>query len=187
MALSTRDRTPTTGFLYRGRPTWLTDGVLSQLNDEALRLRGDAKLLRRQRHHACGEAGSTLASSPSMLKLIENAVGPAVPSHSANYLYYESEGDGIDPHIDKGRFHLNLLMLLNHEHDGSPSSMLMLFPSGPECPIPIRLEPGKMVLFWATKVFHCRTALGPSEKVLNMGIGYLPKFTLPEFPYWSER
>ena len=180
-------RTPPSGILYRGRPSWLDDDVLHQLSAEARRLRADAVLLGRQRHHPCGAAGSALAASQAMLDFVATAAGPAAPSRSANYLYYEQEGDGIAPHIDEGNYHLNALIVLDHVYRTRPQSQLVLFPSGPERPVRVRQAPGEVVLFWATKVFHCRTRLGPSERVTNLGIGFVPSFEVPPSPYWSDR
>jgi hypothetical protein len=168
---------PDTGpeaMLYKGRPDWLTDGLFSRLLTESWECRQGARLIDRQFHRKCGPVAAQFARSAEMLALVGRYGGTAAPSaEAANYLYYEREGDGIDPHIDADEFTLNVLLLLVHEGDTRRSS-LVLFPAGPKRPVRVDLNPAELVLFRAGSVVHGRTGLAAGERVHLIGMGYRP-------------
>jgi hypothetical protein len=173
------------GYFYYGRPEWLGEEILADLAAEAEQLRRDAVLLRRQHHSPGGPKAFEFANSAELHALIRTHAGPAHESERANYLYYDEPGQGIDPHADVDAFQLNVLMTIEHLHDGGPGSTLVLFPRGPEHPVRIHQKPGELVLFWATEVFHARTKVTGTERVLNLGIGYQAAFAMPASPYWA--
>lgn len=126
---------PADGFFYHGRPDWMTDDLLGGMVAEADALRHGAVQLHRQHHTPCGPVASAFADSPEMHALIREHAGPASPAGRANYLYYDEQGQGIDPHIDHGGFRLNVLMTLQHDVENTERSTLVLFPHGPEKPL----------------------------------------------------
>ncbi|PPK65584.1 hypothetical protein V5P93_005056 [Actinokineospora auranticolor] len=166
---------PETGYFYYGRPQWLTDDLLAALCAEAAAERAKAVLLRRQFHTPTGPIASALADSPELHALIESDACPVTPARRANYLYYEAEGQGIDPHTDDHDFQINVLMTLEHRHTRWQRSTLVLFPHGPDDPLRIHQRPGELVLFWAAAVVHARTNVTQDERVTNLGIGYRPR------------
>lgn len=161
------------GFVhYYGRPEWLTDEILEELRTEAHRRRSQASDVERQAHARVGVRGSRFASSREILRLIDISVGPACPTGNANYLYYDSPGCGIDPHIDSADFPLQVLLMIDHHGFTNQRSSLVIFPSGPTDPVPIVLDPGHLVLFDAASVYHGRTGVGPGERLVLLGAGY---------------
>jgi hypothetical protein len=169
---------------YRGRPDWITDEVLTGLQNEAAQCRPDAVLIRRQFHAPAGPVGRALACSPDMLNLIERCAAAAIPTGPANYLYYERPGSGIDPHIDTDQFDLNVLMVLSHTWLDRKRSALHLFPDGPDNALRFWLEPGQFVVFRATAIIHARSDVAPGEQVTNLGIGYEACAPLKDVRYW---
>jgi hypothetical protein len=161
------------GFVhYYGRPEWLTDEILEELRAEARRRRGQASDVERQAHARVGACGSRFASSREMLRLIAVSVRPACPTGNANYLYYDSPGSGIDPHIDSVDFPLQVLLMIDHHGFTNQRSSLVIFPNGPRDPVPIVLDPGHLVLFDAASVYHGRTSVSPGERLVLLGAGY---------------
>jgi hypothetical protein len=161
--------------LYCGRPGWLNSDQLAVLVAEAASLRESAKQIneRKQMGVAVGGEGKAFALSTALNSLIEQFAGPVEFTADANYLYYEQEGAGIDPHIDRVEFSLQVLLMLEHEGYHSSRSSLALFPEGgPAHAIFIPLEPGEFVLFRAASVIHGRTPVASGETVRLLGIGY---------------
>lgn len=158
------------GFLFRGRPEWLDSVILTALIAEADALRPAARLIARQRHHGGGQLAAGLATSPGLLSLIEAVAGPIRFAKSANYLYYENAGDGIDPHFDSESFSINTLLMLRHH--GIRRSALMLFPRGPHDPQKVMLQAGELIIFEAGAIAHGRSPAGPGEQLLLLGMGY---------------
>ncbi|TDE57393.1 2OG-Fe(II) oxygenase [Nonomuraea mesophila] len=158
--------------LYRGRPQWVTDELLAGLVSESQALRPQAQVGERQFYRRGGDAAAAVAFSAELRGLVEQHVKPAAPTHFCDYLYYDREGDGIDPHVDTEEFPLNVLMMLVHEGE-ERSSNLVLFPSGgPETATPVPLRPGELVLFRANEIIHARSRLAAGERVHLLTFGF---------------
>lgn len=159
--------------LYWGRPEWLTDDVLRRLRLEAHTCRAAAHRVESQWHAACGPVAAGFTASPAMRALLQQHVGPVRPSGTANYLYYEEAGAGIEPHTDSPAFPLQVLLMLAHEGYGSARSELVVFPEGPASGLSIRLEPGEFVLFKAANIIHGRTRMADGESACLLGAGFM--------------
>ncbi len=159
--------------LYYGRPSWLGEPLLAALLAEARQRRGMAERVGKQLHSPAGPVASGAARQGPFRELVENLVGQVRPSGTANYLYYEEVGAGIEPHTDSAAFPLQVLLMLEHQH-GAARSVLGVFPDGPEHPLGLALDPGELVLFRASELIHGRTPLRENETVILLGIGYVP-------------
>jgi hypothetical protein len=161
--------------LYYGRPSWVGEPLLAALLAEARQRRGMAKRVGQQLHSPAGPVASGAARQGQFLKLVASLAGEVRPSGTANYLYYEEAGAGIQPHTDSAAFQLQVLLMLEHQH-GAARSVLGVFPNGPAHPLGLALDPGELVLFRASELTHGRTPLRENETVTLLGIGYaLPR------------
>jgi hypothetical protein len=159
--------------LYAGRPSWLGSGLLDDLAAEADALRGTA--LENRQHQYGARAGARaleFAASRDMTELITQYDSPGRVCGESTYLYYEREGAGIAPHIDRPEFSVQVLLMLRHTGYGANRSALAVFPDGPGSAVFFRLEPGELVLFRAASVVHGRTATAGEEFVNLLGLGY---------------
>jgi hypothetical protein len=160
--------------LFRGRPAWIDERLVEDLREEAAALRGEAQQIERQLHGFAGPRGHGLATCSSLTELVTDLAGPVRPSGNANYLYYDQAGAGIDPHIDSPDFPLQVLFMVDHQGYEERRSTLVVFPTGPQEPVPVPLDPGELVLFRAASIVHGRTSVGEAERAVLLGIGYVP-------------
>ncbi|WP_219848110.1 hypothetical protein [Burkholderia vietnamiensis] len=165
------------GIAWKGRPDFVTDELLSNLQHEARRLRATATSYRDHTLGYNGEIANRLATSKEMVELVEAAVGPAIATGVASFIYYDQEGQGIPPHVDTDIFALNILMMLEHDFDHERRSDLVLFPpDGPKTGV--HLQPGEIVIFYAGGVMHGRKPLHTNEKVTILTFGFQPQAVL---------
>lgn len=168
-----RDRVPPNAVVYRGRPEWMTNALLDELRGESAALRPGA--VRFHDHYVVSGAAmaSEVARSASLGALIRRHVGPVVPTGKANYLYYDEEGLGIEPHLDTEDFSLNVILMLEHV-EAAPPSALVLYPSG-LAPQRICLEPGEMIVFFADSIIHARERMKSGESIRIAAFGFAPE------------
>jgi hypothetical protein len=162
----------TCGVLWRGRPRWLSDALLSSLRAEAVALRDNAKLYERQYLGRGGPIAERVATSAELLATVREAAGSVTPTGVASYLYYERDGMGISPHIDTEVFALNALILLRHDAQAERTSHFVVMPPGAQEFERLPLEAGDMLLLYADSVVHGREPVGPHETVHVLTLGF---------------
>jgi hypothetical protein len=159
-----------TGIVFCGRGTFFADSDIKALDQESRAYR--ARAGRFHRHYVASGApiASELASSRSINDFLSSQVGPILPTNKANYLYYDEPGLGIDPHVDKDEFSLNILTMLEHQPDLRQSELILYPPEQDE--IKIHLQPGESLVFFADSVTHQRTRTVQGEKIRLVAFGY---------------
>lgn len=161
------------GIAYRGRPPLMTDELLARLQQEARELRPTAS--RFEEHFlGCGAPlANELAVSDTLCSFVREHAGHVEPTGVASFLYYDEEGQGIDPHIDTDIFSLNVLLMLDHHYVDGPPSTLVVFPPHAE-PQRLDLEPGEIVVMFAGSIAHGRERVRRGETVSILTFGFHP-------------
>lgn len=156
------------GLIWKGRPSQLSDSLLSNLCAEAECQRLQASRRNRAFVAPPGEVASTVVLSDWLSNLVVEKLGRRPKSSGkGGYIYYEKPGDGVDPHVDVEDYTLNVLFSLH----SAASSTLVLYNEQGE-PSRIGLTPGEVVLFHAGSTFHARTPTGPGERVVILVSGF---------------
>jgi hypothetical protein len=165
-------RIPPNGIVYRGRPDFLSDIILKDLQAESARLRPTA--FRFDSHFVVSGAplAREIGFSEQLIGSIQECAGPVIPTAKANYLYYDEEGLGIDPHIDNPDFSLNAILMLEHTFVANPSA-LVLYPSGAQVQRVV-LKPGEMIVIYADSTTHARERMGRGERLRIAAFGFHP-------------
>jgi hypothetical protein len=161
------------GVAYRGRPPFMTSALLTSLQEEANALRPSA---RRFDEHFLGCGAPTanrLAVSDQMCTFVREHAGDVKPTGVASFLFYDEEGQGINPHIDTDIFSLNVLLMLRHQRSAEPASALVLFPPHSK-PERLELEPGEIVVMFAGSIAHGRERMKRGETVSILTFGFRP-------------
>jgi hypothetical protein len=124
-----------------------------------------------------GPVAQAFGTDPELCRLVERAVGTGVlpgngvtSGDNATYLFYDVQGDGIQPHIDP--FGLtNVLVMLERipPSDGSEGSALILYQPGQD-PTRLSLRPGDVIVLMGAGSVHCREPLGPGERVTMLSL-----------------
>lgn len=169
-----KDNIPPNGVAFRGRPPFISDELLLLLQQEAAIARKDTVPM--DGHFlGCGAPmANELAVSSQLTEFVSGWAGKVKPTGIASFLFYEREGQGIDPHIDTDIFSLNVLMMLNHTRPaGYRPSALVVFPPDGE-PERLELEPGEMVIFFAGSIAHGRERMRFGESVSILTFGFHP-------------
>jgi hypothetical protein len=163
------------GIAYKGRPSLMTDELLKDLQEEAISVRADAT--RFDEHFlGCGAPiANKLAVSDQLVDFVQLHAGDVKPTGVASFLFYDEEGQGIDPHIDTDIFSLNVILMLSHEEcqNKNHDSALYVFPPG-ENPERIDLKPGDMVIMFAGSIAHGRQRMKKGESVSILTFGFHP-------------
>ncbi|MDT0448222.1 hypothetical protein [Streptomyces hesseae] len=165
-----REKFPT-GVVFYGRAPFLSDGDLAALDHESRACRpGAERFLDHYVSSSAAMAREISISQPIRAFLNEN-VGPVAPTRRANYLYYDEPGLGIDPHVDKDEFSLNILTMLEHRASSPQRSELILHPPGQEA-MHFHLRAGESLVFFADSVTHQRTRTVAGEEIRLVSFGY---------------
>lgn len=161
------------GIAYRGRPAMMTDELLARLQAEAREVRPNAS--RFEAHYlGCGAPiANELAVSNELGAFVREHAGDVKPTGIASFLYYDEEGQGIDPHIDTDIFSLNVLLMLEHRYGSGSASNLVVFPPR-AAPRRLDLQPGEIVVMFAGSIAHGRERVGPGESVSILTFGFHP-------------
>ncbi len=163
------------GIAYKGRPAFMTDELLTDLQREAVSIRPNAV---RFDEHFLGP-GAPIANQFSISACLQDFVieyaGEVKATGVASYLFYDEEGQGIAPHIDTDIFSLNVILMLSHEDAQNPThdSALFVFPPGEE-PERVNLQPGEMVIMFAGSITHGRKSMKQGESVSILTFGFHP-------------
>jgi hypothetical protein len=163
------------GIAYIGRPNFMTDNLLKDLQNEASSIRPTA--IRFDEHFlGCGAPiANQLSISKELLEFVQLHAGDVKSTGVASFLFYDEEGQGIDPHIDTDIFSLNVLLMLSHEEsqNHNHNSALFVFPPG-EQPERINLIPGEIVIMFAGSIAHGRQRMKKGESVSILTFGFHP-------------
>jgi hypothetical protein len=162
-----------TGALWRGRPDFMTDELLSQLQAEAEERRKSATRHDRYNLGCGGELADQYAVSAPLVDLVNTYAPNMMPTGIASYLFYDQEGLGLSPHIDTEIFTLNAILMLKHEYTLSPPSHLLLFPVD-QPPQRVLLSPGEIILLYAGGTVHAREDMKTGETVHLLTVGFKP-------------
>lgn len=159
-----------TGVVFCGRAPVLSAEDIALMNRESLENRHRAE--RFDDHYVLsGLPGARgLAVSQPLLDFITDQVGPVRATDRANYLWYDEPGLGIDPHVDKNEFSLNILTMLEHLPEQRSSELILYPPDSDE--LHIQLRPGESLIFFADRVAHQRTRTVPGESIRLVSFGY---------------
>lgn len=162
----------TTGIVFRGRAPFFSDDDLAALDAESLANRQHAERFHDHYVRSGAPLARELSLSQDIDKFLSDRVGPVLPTYKANYLYYDAPGLGIDPHVDKDEFSLNVLTMLEHSPD-ERTSELILYPPEQDA-VHIQLAVGESLVFFADSVTHQRTRTVAGESIRLVSFGYRP-------------
>lgn len=160
------------GIIYRGRPEFMTDELLDMLDAESRHLYPESERFTDHLVSTGQKAAKLVAFSEQLRDLVSDGAGAVVPTGKTNYLYYDTEGMGIEPHIDNHEFPLNTILMLDHKHIDQPSC-LVLYPKDRE-PIRLDLKRGELIIFYADSVMHAREKMKKNEIVRIVAFGFKP-------------
>ncbi|MCH5716677.1 hypothetical protein [Niabella hibiscisoli] len=113
-------RIPEYGLAYKGRPDFMTDELLSKLQQEATKFREEA-VINLEQFITCAETldkssvAETLEDMQELNDLVEKHAGKCLPSFISNYIYYDEIGHCSKPHVDNGFTAVTVMIALKHE------------------------------------------------------------------------
>lgn len=169
---SHRSRVPANGVAYRGRPPFVTDSLLESFRRESAALRDRAVKFHDHLVVSGAPGAREFAYSRSLGELVAAHAGPVEPTSKANYLYYDSVGLGIEPHIDNEEFSLNAILMLEHVYEQDPSALVVYPPGAPA--ERIQLQPGELIVMFADSVVHARERVKIGERIRIAAFGFAP-------------
>lgn len=158
------------GTMWRGRPGFLTDGLLSELQRESRHTREIAKPTDRYLLGCGGQVADRFAMNDQLAELVAGQFPGVHPTGIASYIYYDSEGQGLDPHVDTEIYAVNVILMLEHVHFGRSSHLLVY--DEDVAPERIQLNPGELLILNAGSVVHAREDMGQGERVGILTIGF---------------
>jgi hypothetical protein len=163
---------PINGLVYKGKPSWVTNELLQELQNEAF-ARREKPLDRIDHFLGCGgKCADNLAISTEIISFVSKYSGSVKPTGIASYLYYDKPGLGIRPHVDTDVFSINLMLMLKHEYNpDSDSSATLVFPSNGNTES-YRLGVGEVMIMFGGAVIHSRSIIGSGENVHLLTIGF---------------
>ena len=172
---------PNNGIAYKGKPSWITDNLLKELQNEAL-ARRKQPLDRIDHFLGCGGKHADLLSvNQEILKFVSNHVRKRVkPTGIASYLYYDKPGLGIRPHVDSDVFSINMMLMLKHEYKQNfEPSVTRIFPANSEMES-YQLSIGEVMIMHGGAVIHTRSTIKEFENVHLLTIGFSHEYPLVE-------
>lgn len=162
-----------TGILWHGRPDFITDKLLKDLQKESTEIRKIAEAQERYFLGCGGKLANKLATSDHLVNMVQEYAPQMIPTGIASYLFYDKIGCGLDPHIDTEIFTLNMILMLKHEYDIKPASRLWIYPVNEE-PKQFQLLPGECLLLYAGGMVHSRDDIKDGENISLLTIGFSP-------------
>lgn len=172
-----RDKIKKYGIVYRGKPSFLTDDLLSKLQSEAVSFRQQAKPNYEQWISPVDtEDNATFAEklegSSKLLDFVCEFAGKCIPSYISNYIYYDVEGQNSEPHVDNAFTAVTVMIGLKHEGINKKSSSIIYWPDAE--PLEYQLRPGEMTIFFGTTMVHGRTPISKGEEVHSLLLSFRP-------------
>ncbi|CCO49774.1 conserved hypothetical protein [Vibrio nigripulchritudo SOn1] len=149
----------------------ISSSLFDAINSESQTLARDCMRFEDHLVSTAGEIGKSFGKSEYLKNLVSAHVGKSYPTGKVNYLYYDSEGMGIKPHIDNDEFPINVIMMLEHESYSNSKSSLR-FHLTDQSYKDVYLKPGELIIFFADTVVHERTPLSSGEIVRIAAFGY---------------
>jgi len=128
----------TDGVLYIGRPSFLSDELLTAITDELEAKRVSAKHDRWGQF--LGKPGPhvrSLLSSRMLGEFVESFVGQTCVDRRASCIYYDRAGAHIRPHVDTDHYGVNANLLVKHSGANLKSKLIIYTVGG---------EPKEMLL-----------------------------------------
>ena len=116
------ERIPPDGTVWRGRPSFLTKDWLDDLQADAAEARGRAIQLKWRALARAGPVAKQLAISQTLIDLVESHAGSCESTARAAYVYYDSPGHGVYPHVDASSYALTALFMVRHDYCHAPQS-----------------------------------------------------------------
>lgn len=169
---------PPYGIAYRGRPRFMTDALLDDLRDEAVRQRPEARLnfeqyITRIETRDDSTVCEKLAASDELLRFVTEHAGPCLPSYVTSYIYYDGAGQCSKPHVDNAFTALTVMIGLRHDCTSAPSSASVVYwPDRPR--LDYRLQPGELAIFFGLSALHGRTPVVEGETVHSLLLSFRP-------------
>lgn len=164
---------PKNGIVYKGFPSWVTDDLTLSLQNEAS-CRRHEPLDRIDHFLGCGgDIADALAVRKEVVEFVEKNVGiNVIPTGISSYLYYDSPGLGIKPHVDTDVFSINLMLMLKHDcSDCCEPSATLVFPEDRDTEYH-RLRVGQVMIMYGGSVIHSRSIIEKDENVTLLTIGF---------------
>jgi len=168
-ALKTIGTIRTPRIIWKGRPSFLTDALFAELQDEGRAARETATRNDFGWMHLGGDAATRAAGLPEMQSFLAEHRAAAGPPKVCMYIYYKQPGDRIDPHLDEEVNPINVLLLLDHSYETSPSHLLLWIDEQWQR---ILLAPGEVIVFDGAATIHARDPLGEGETVSLLSLAY---------------
>jgi hypothetical protein len=159
-----RDAGHLVGLIWRGRPDFVG---LQELILEAEAWRVGATVLD---DGQCSSHGGPRAVAWAYSDELLAMVPANITEISHCFLYYDTEGAHIKPHVDIEHFSINAILMLVHSAQLRRTSQLVLYPPDAE-PERIFLEPGEMIIMHASRLRHERTPVSKGEVVRLISVG----------------
>jgi acyl-CoA synthetase (AMP-forming)/AMP-acid ligase II len=159
--------------LYAGRPAFVTEELLAGLRAEAAERRSLATLDQGMLMAAPGEAARRFAYRDEMRALLAGLGQRVEASGSGKYVYCDEAATGPGWHLHELPFVLNVELSLEHESPSRPGAQIVL--GRPfDAPLPVRTEPGQMVVWFAGSVPHTRDRIAAGERLTGLSMFYEP-------------
>lgn len=169
--LACLDRLQPRGTIWKGRPEFLTDALLKELQEECAAKKKVAKPTDRYLLSRGGPIATRLARHSGLARLVANHYPDAAPTGIASYIFYDEPGHGLDPHVDTEVYAVNVILMLKHQYRHEPPSHLLLYEST-ATPRQILLKPGELIIINAGSVVHAREDMKEAESVSLLTLGY---------------
>lgn len=177
------DRIPPYGIVYRGRPPFMNEEILSTLREEANKYRPDAWPLKsddRSQYlyrpdtplgNSCAEE---LAAGDQVHSFVEQFAGKVVHSFVTNYIYYDEAGQCSKPHVDNAFTAVTVMVAIDHhsENGNLASSSVAYWPGRDR--FDYQLKPGEISIFFGVATLHGRTPICHGEKATSLLISFRP-------------
>ena len=158
------------GEQWVGRPDWMTPELFAALQAESRALHLSAKPTDRYYLAKAGPIAKHLATSLQLSKLVARQFPSVEPTGIGTYIYYNNPGDGLDPHVDTEVYSVNVIMMIDHVYQSSPSNLLVYRDS--VIPKEITLRPGELAVINAGSVVHAREDMKDGEHLHILTIGF---------------
>lgn len=162
------EATAASGLIARGV---LAGELLRELSDEARHLHGKRSVSGRSWAVDGGPAARMVANDEKLHEALQSQLHTQIgPTGYNSYLYYEGSGSGLNPHVDRDEYEINVLVLLEHVSTRTPESSLRFWQTTGEQIVDF--SPGSWLAFHAGGTVHGRTNCGDGEAVTLVSLGF---------------
>ena len=170
------------GLAYVGRPAFLDDELLGELQAEATAQEDFAHRTGPQELAPGAAVAMRLSRDERLVAHVAEVLDQRVqPTGISSYLYYNRDGDHLYPHVDTEIFAVNCILMLEHSEQVGDGSALLVFGSDGE-PRRVPLDIGSMAVLRASGTVHGREAVDGEERVVILTIGFNAVDDIPFSP-----